>query len=355
MIKASAQQKKRTSLLVPSQKQASLLGTIDSGQCPHVRSHTKMSQRQTDPATLNPDLDSVSVIIPNFNSGHMLTTSVVSVLQQEGSFRLNEIIVVDDHSTNPDEDDYLAAIATNNRVRVVKNSRSKGPGGARNSGAAIASGRWLAFLDADDIYLPDSLNCRVSAARQFPLSGVVTGDFQLQDTRTGIIEEPFFKTRERPAALFRTAYESAAPAVLPLPYRQALETAFCHSCSVLVDKNLFWSVGGYEESLRYMEDHHLWYKLARSSDFVLVPKSVFHYRIHDSNMTHRLATPFEYRKKMLDVVRAEGHPAELADAISSSYATGHFQDFRWHLARRAIGRAALSLAQATAYRLGVLR
>lgn len=97
--------------------------------------------------------------MPAFNSARTLRDSVVSVLDQ--TFPSLELVVVDDAST-----DATAAILRDlqdrdQRVRVVRRPSGGGPAEARNTGIAVARGRFLAFCDADDLWLPDKLRLQL--------------------------------------------------------------------------------------------------------------------------------------------------------------------------------------------------
>jgi glycosyltransferase involved in cell wall biosynthesis len=94
---------------------------------------------------------SFSVVIPNYNNGATLGRAIESVLGQ--SFKAHEIIVIDDGST---DDSAAIAASFGERVRYVR-QQNAGVSAARNHGARLATGNWLAFLDADDIYLPERL------------------------------------------------------------------------------------------------------------------------------------------------------------------------------------------------------
>ena len=105
---------------------------------------------------------SISVIIPSYNSASVLTAAIESVASQ--SYSVDEIIVVDDGSV---DDTRKVCGRSDKRVRYVRQANA-GASTARNTGAANARGQWLAFLDADDVWLPDKLECQLSALSQHP-------------------------------------------------------------------------------------------------------------------------------------------------------------------------------------------
>ena len=93
----------------------------------------------------------VSVIIPTFNRAALVREAVASVKAQ--TYRDYEILVVDDAST----DDTREALAAGREVRVLRQADRRGVAAARNRGIAAARGEWLAFLDSDDLWLPEKL------------------------------------------------------------------------------------------------------------------------------------------------------------------------------------------------------
>ncbi len=102
----------------------------------------------------------VSVIIPTTRRHDLVQRAIQSVIRQ--TITDFEIVVVVD-GPNPATEAALATIA-DPRLRILVNERSQGPGGARNHGAAVARGAWLAFLDDDDEFLPGMLERMLAAA-----------------------------------------------------------------------------------------------------------------------------------------------------------------------------------------------
>ena len=93
----------------------------------------------------------VSVIIPTYNRAALVAEALASVQAQ--TYRDFEIVVVDDGGT----DGTAAALAEWREVKVLRHSRRRGVSAARNTGINAARGQWLAFLDSDDLWLPDKL------------------------------------------------------------------------------------------------------------------------------------------------------------------------------------------------------
>ncbi|GAB4377680.1 MAG: hypothetical protein Kow00121_27820 [Elainellaceae cyanobacterium] len=109
----------------------------------------------------------VSVVIPTYNCDRYLAEAIDSVLAQ--TYQDFEVIVVDDGST-----DGTPQILQRyrNHIRVVRQA-NQGVAAARNHGIAIAQGRWIAFLDADDSFLPDKLTGQIAYANAHPHLGII--------------------------------------------------------------------------------------------------------------------------------------------------------------------------------------
>ena len=108
--------------------------------------------------TFSPPL--VSVIIPCYNRAAIVGQAIRSVQQQ--SFRDWELVIVDDGSSD-DLDAELAAYSQDERIRLVRHPKNLGEPAARNTGISAALGRFIAFLDSDDEWLPTKLERQVAA------------------------------------------------------------------------------------------------------------------------------------------------------------------------------------------------
>lgn len=121
---------------------------------------------------------SVAVIIPTYNSKHSLARALASCLRQ--THPASEIMVVDDGSTDGTERCMKGATADNPLIRYIRLASNQGPQAARFAGVGVSSSRWIAFLDADDELLDDSIERRIAAAEESGLDpGLVYGDLYI--------------------------------------------------------------------------------------------------------------------------------------------------------------------------------
>ncbi|MDP2833081.1 MAG: glycosyltransferase family A protein [Pseudomonadota bacterium] len=203
--------------------------------------------------TRMPDSPLVSVVIPTWNSAATLPRAIDSVLAQTWARR--EIIVVDDGGT----DASLALLADyGERVRVVSQTNG-GPASARNRGLREARGQYVAFLDADDHWLPEKLERQVALLDAQPEIGFCS-------TATAVVDMQGQPVCDWPCR--------AGDAAL-------LETLFMHSAAVsgstsgvLARRELLLAAGGFDERLRGFEDPDLWIRLAAGAGYACIPQAL---------------------------------------------------------------------------------
>src|SRR5262245_59148592 len=142
-----------------------------------AQGHTVEPQAEAGHGTTADAAVAVSVIVPCYNAAAYLARTIESVLQQ--SHRDLELIVVDDLSTDGSADIVLRYAARDPRVRLLRMPRNTGgPAAPRNAGVAAARGRWLAFLDADDLWHTRKLEAQLGVLEQ---SGLAMCSAQMLD------------------------------------------------------------------------------------------------------------------------------------------------------------------------------
>jgi glycosyltransferase involved in cell wall biosynthesis len=191
----------------------------------------------------------VSVIIPTHNRAALVTEAVASVLAQ--SFRDFELLVVDDGST----DGTAAALAPYEpQIRLLRRASRGGVSAARNTGITAARGEWLAFLDSDDLWLPEKLARQMAYLAAHP-------DLKLCQT-----EETWVRRGVRVSQ--------------PLSHRKAggriffasLERCLVSPSAVILHRRLYEQHGVFDEGLPAAEDYDLWLRLAWRYDIGLLPE-----------------------------------------------------------------------------------
>ena len=183
----------------------------------------------------------ITAIIPAFNAQHTLQRTVASILAQTWSNF--EVIIVDDGS----EDDTLqiAQSITDQRVRVISQTNS-GPGAARNAGLQQAHGRWVAFLDSDDTWVPDFFEHALTSLAEYPDVLFYFGTTQDASPANKISPNDVNRTE-----LFEVNKQATGKRL-----RKQVEMSLC---MMLADREAVLSLGGYYDKnhCTYGEDSYL--------------------------------------------------------------------------------------------------
>jgi glycosyltransferase involved in cell wall biosynthesis len=192
----------------------------------------------------------VSVIIPAYNAQDHLAACLASVANQVREFSI-ETIVVDDGSSDATVD--IARETVGVRCLMQPN---RGPSAARNLGIATARGRFIAFLDADDLWPMGKLQAQVRLLHQHPELALVFGDCRQFDA-----QGPRPRTEFQANRLGSAAW-GPGPAI-PDAYARLLEVNFITTGSVVVRREALQEVGGFADDLHLVEDLDLWLRIAR--------------------------------------------------------------------------------------------
>ena len=188
----------------------------------------------------------VSVVIPTYNRGWVVNDAVDSVLNQ--AFQQYELIVVDDGST----DDTKAILREyGDRIRVIRQA-NRGVSAARNRGIRAAKAPLIAFLDSDDVWLADKLSVQVAFFDNHPAAAVC----QTEETwiRNGVRVNPGKRHRKRSGMIFEPS----------------LALCLVSPSAVMLRKDLFETIGLFDESLPACEDYDLWLRISITHPIYLI-------------------------------------------------------------------------------------
>jgi len=180
----------------------------------------------------------VSVILPTYNRGWILREAIDSILEQD--FSDFELIVVDDGSTD-NTPDILNAYGRD--IRVLRQS-NQGVSAARNRGITASSGQLIAFLDSDDLWLPQKLTAQVDFFTTRPDAMIC--QTQEQWIRNGIRVNPKMRHLKFSGMIFE----------------RSLELCLVSPSAVMLRRILFETVGMFDESLPACEDYDLWLRVS---------------------------------------------------------------------------------------------
>lgn len=218
-----------------------------------------MAPEQT---TSPPEFADVSVITPAFNARATIVRTLASIAAQ--IVRPREVIVVDDGSSDGTiaaAQDFASAMR-GIELRILR-QENLGAGVARNRAIKVATGAWLAFLDADDEWLPTKIErCMTELIRHE--SDMVVHDYIRVENGN-----------ERAVDCARNCPPGADPFVAQLVY------GFISSTTVVVRRELVHQIGGFDPGLRSGQDYELWLTLLASPGFRLrvIPETLSRYHI----------------------------------------------------------------------------
>lgn len=268
----------------------------------------------------------VSVIVPTFNRAAYLREAVASVFAQ--TYANWELLVVDDGSSDGTRD-YLASLG-DSRVHVMTCPHSGNPGKVRNAALALARGFYVAFLDDDDLWMPDKLQLQVADLAARPSCHWSYTHY----SRIGARLEPVPAGPPRPVSGWALAW-------LVSGARMATPT-------VLAERSLVSRVHGFDESLPTSEDYDLFVRLAMVSEVACVDRALCAVRNHPSN-TWKAST---LESLMGDVLRvyekllAGNLPPDIREACERRRVEWKIRRAYWFGARWRLGSCARHLVDA---------
>jgi glycosyltransferase involved in cell wall biosynthesis len=212
-----------------------------------------------------------SVIIPVKNAENYIRYAIESVFKQD--FQNFEIIVINDGSTDNTKG-VVEQLLRKNIDKLINHKTSRGTATARNTGAKIANGRYLAFLDADDTWYSCFLSTCINTFKSDTSIKLVTTDFDWIDQTGTVIKESACHNKQYSPKIDITHF--SAQSMFDNPYLIPSVTS--------VDKISFLSINGFNKHL-YCEDLHFW--LIFSAKFKCVEAIINggSYRQHNTQKT----------------------------------------------------------------------
>jgi glycosyltransferase involved in cell wall biosynthesis len=223
----------------------------------------------------------VSVVVIFLNGERFIEEAVDSVFAQ--TYRHWELILVDDGST--DRSSSIArryAASFPERVRYVQHPGhvNLGMSASRNLGVHESSGEYVALLDADDVWLPDKLAAQVSMLDAQPAAAMVYGPAEWWYSWTG---KPQDQTRDFVHELGMPPDRLIPPPLLLIRLLEDEGISPC-TCSILIRREVFDQVGGFEEQFRGLyEDQAFCAKVCLDSTVMASGRCSFRYRQHPSS------------------------------------------------------------------------
>lgn len=216
-------------------------------------------------------LPQISIIIPTRNRENHILKALSSVQNQ--SYRNFECIIVDDGSTDNTQHKVLNFINKDQRFNYIK-QEALGSAAARNKGIEFSKGKYLAFLDSDDEYLPDGLEKLYNAIVENSNIKLVYANYMVYEENTGIYREYLtFKSPIKPE-LYQCFIVPRDNPILP--------------SATIVEKEAFDKVGKLNEFFITSQMVEFWGRFVEYFDIVYLNDFTTIYHRHDGQITNNL-------------------------------------------------------------------
>src|SRR5579862_6053658 len=212
-----------------------------------------------------------SIVIPCYNAERWLADAIRSCTDQ--TVRDLEVIVVDDGSNDRSYEIATSAAATDTRIKVIR-QHNQGVGAARNAGLAIATGTYVNFLDADDVFSPDKLSLQGAVLDENPRIDCVLCDGRAIDADGRVVMEHLVDPRRLvgPVALFDLFFAGGQfPPLIPL-----------------IRRSVAIAVGGFDidRAVAGWADTAFWLKVGLTgARHHFLSERLCEYRIHAASMS----------------------------------------------------------------------
>jgi len=215
----------------------------------------------------------VSAIIPTYNRADLLGRALDSVIAQD--HRPLEAVVIDDGSTDhtPRVIEAYRHKLREQRVNFIFHRQQNGRAPkARNVGMKMATGSLLAFLDSDDLWLPQFCSTLVRLLDKYPSAGLALSGIHVIDGQDRI-----WKTREM-------GIRGRGEGLLHRPFERILRHMPMQTSGVMVRRSVIDDIGDFDLDLPVVEDWDLWYRIAKTYDFAYTLKCLACNRCHPDNL-----------------------------------------------------------------------
>lgn len=240
----------------------------------------------------------VSVIVPVYNQGEYVAGAIASVLEQR--YSPVELIVINDGST----DATAERLKAYEREARIIHQENRGAAAALNRGIRESRGSLVCWLSADDEFLPGKLEAQVAAF--------------VSDSRIGMVHTGYERVDGRGTHLDTVA---EPPQVHPDPFITVYWKNSLNGSTVMLRRDVFDAVGGFDESLRADVDADMWLKIFRRWDVRIVPGVYVRYRVHQNSLSANTAlmvsTMEEVRRRNFrELLRRVGSGADAAALLA---------------------------------------
>lgn len=203
--------------------------------------------------------DLVSIIMPSYNTGKYIKKSIESVISQ--TYKNWELIIVDDCST--DNTENIISQFTDKRIKFFKNEKNSGAAVSRNKALREAKGKWIAFLDSDDLWLPQKLEKQINFMDKNKYHFSYTDYKILWD---GKIESPYINT---------------GPDIIDK--KRMYRYCYISTITVMYDRNIIGLIQ--IADIKKNNDYAMWLKIIEKSNCYRLSECLSYYCKHSNSIS----------------------------------------------------------------------
>jgi len=246
-------------------------------------------------STYSSDHPKVSIIIPAYNASNYLSEAIESALAQ--TYKNIEVIVVNDGSK---DEGATASIAKmyEGKIRYFEKENG-GSSSALNYGIQQMTGEWFSWLSHDDLYYNNKIEKQIDYLNRYDKSGVAINSnvifsaYELIDKSGNLIKK---NSNKQETLLSQYIYD-----IEHNGYLICEPTKFLfHGCSCLVHKSVFEKVGTFDESLRFINDADMWFRIYSAGCKIhYLPEVLVKGRVHTEQISHKIG--FSYHNEEQDM------------------------------------------------------
>lgn len=216
----------------------------------------------------------VSIIMPNYNGDANLEKSIRSVLNQ--SFTNFELIIIDDNSTDNSLKVINHFLNSDKRIKLLVNEENIGPSLSRNKGVNFSRGKYIAFLDSDDLWEKSKLEIQVNFMESNEIKFSYTSYVKFDHND-----------------LIRTVH-----ARLKINEKMLLRKNYLGTSSVMINKEFFGEMIEFKD-LKRAEDYELWLRLIKESKMIYgIKDTLMKYRVGNESLSSKKIEGIIYRYKL---------------------------------------------------------
>ena len=201
----------------------------------------------------------VSVIMPSYNTAKYIAETIESVCNQ--TYPYWELIIVDDCSTD-ETDAVVAKYLSDTRIRYLKNERNSGAAISRNYALREAKGKWVAFLDSDDVWHPEKLERQIAFMLKYDYKFTCT-DYRIRlngEWLPYIYISPYVTTR-----------------------RKLINYCYFSTITVMYDREFVGLIQ--VEDIRKRNDYAMWLEVIKKTPCYRLPECLSYYYKHDGSLS----------------------------------------------------------------------